>query len=244
MLYDCLLYTSDKQELVVQLLSERLPEAKVGIIFKGIAGISPEDIVRRLSKDSGEHLYMAAVGYDGIIEKDEEDVYKRQTPGRTMQYLIRDAAHPMHAVMGIASLENCAVQITCRDDFIGWNQKAYIEKMLKNDSTAARQSFSMLLGYISDGISGIDYSELCTQATIDNPTDEDIQALQDIAADAEQRRQQLLKDSLESEIEEEKSELGSISKDTEKALYHRKKMCIRDRSYSKSKDKISIRYGL
>ena len=146
------------------------------------------------------------------------------TPGRTMQYLIRDAAHPMHAVMGIASLENCAVQITCRDDFIGWNQKAYIEKMLKNDSTAARQSFSMLLGYISDGISGIDYSELCTQATIDNPTDEDIQALQDIAADAEQRRQQLLKDSLESEIEEEeKSELGSISKDTEKALYHRKR---------------------
>lgn len=146
------------------------------------------------------------------------------TPGRTMQYLIRDAAHPMHAVMGIASLENCAVQITCRDDFIGWNQKAYIEKMLKNDSVAARQSFSTLLGYISDGISGIDYSELCTQATIDNPTDEDIQALQDIAADAEQRRQQLLKDSLESEIEEEeKSELGSISKDTEKALYNRKR---------------------
>ena len=64
---------TDKQELVVQLLSECLPEAKVGIIFKGIAGISPEDIVRRLSKDSGEHLYMAAVGYDGIIEKDEED---------------------------------------------------------------------------------------------------------------------------------------------------------------------------
>lgn len=33
-----------------------------------------------------------------------------------------------------------------------------------------------------------------------------------------------MKDSLESEIEEEeKSELGSISKDTEKALYHRKR---------------------
>lgn len=62
----------DKQELVVQLLSERLSEAKVGIIFKGIAGISPEDVVRRLSEDSGEHLYMAAVGYDGITEKDED----------------------------------------------------------------------------------------------------------------------------------------------------------------------------
>ena len=45
------------------------------------------------------------------------------TPGRTMQYLIRDAAHPMHAIMGIASLENTAVQITCRDDYIGWNMQ-------------------------------------------------------------------------------------------------------------------------
>lgn len=63
----------DKQELVVQLLSERLSEAKVGIIFKGIAGISPEDVVRRLSEYSGKHLYMAAVGYDGITEKEEED---------------------------------------------------------------------------------------------------------------------------------------------------------------------------
>ena len=41
------------------------------------------------------------------------------TPGRTMQYLIRDAAHPRHAIMGIASLENAAVQITCRDNTIG-----------------------------------------------------------------------------------------------------------------------------
>ena len=64
---------TDKQELVVQLLSERLVEAKVGIIVKGIAGISPEDVVRRLSENSGKHLYMAAVGYGGIIEKDEEN---------------------------------------------------------------------------------------------------------------------------------------------------------------------------
>lgn len=63
----------DKQELVVQLLSERLSETKVGIIFKGIDGISPEAIIQRLSEDSGEHLYMAAVGYDCISEKETED---------------------------------------------------------------------------------------------------------------------------------------------------------------------------
>lgn len=84
------------------------------------------------------------------------------TPGRTMQYLIRDAAHPMHAVMGIASLENCAVQITCRDDYIGWNQKAFIERIVTVDNDRAKEEFKQLLVYLEDGIDGIDYSELCT----------------------------------------------------------------------------------
>lgn len=80
------------------------------------------------------------------------------TPGRTMQYLIRDAAHPMHAVMGIASLENCAVQITCRDDYIGWNQKAFIERIVTVDNDHAKEEFKQLLVYLEDGIDGIDYS--------------------------------------------------------------------------------------
>lgn len=146
------------------------------------------------------------------------------TPGRTMQYLIRDAAHPMHAVMGIASLENCAVQITCRDDFIGWNQNAFIEKITNLDSIAARAEFSQLLKYIEVGISGIDYSELCTEATIQSPTTEDIQELLDFASNAELRRQELLKEASEEGIDDvEKSELGSISKETEEALYSRKR---------------------
>lgn len=146
------------------------------------------------------------------------------TPGRTMQYLIRDAAHPMHAVMGIASLENCAVQITCRDDYIGWNQKAFIDRITLLNSNDAKAEFEQLLKYLELGISGIDYSELCTKATVYNPCDEDIQQLLDFANSAEQRRQELLKEALEEGIDEdEKSELGSISKDTEDALYRRKR---------------------
>ncbi len=146
------------------------------------------------------------------------------TPGRTMQYLIRDAAHPMHAVMGIASLENCAVQITCRDDFIGWNQKAFIDRITLLSSDEAKIEFEQLLRYLEAGISGIDYSELCTKATVENPSDEDIQQLFDFANSAEQRRQELLKEALEEGIDEdEKSELGSISKETEEALYRRKR---------------------
>ena len=146
------------------------------------------------------------------------------TPGRTMLYLIRDAAHPMHPVMGIASLENCAVQITCRDDYIGWNQKAYIERISLLDSVAARAELQVLVSYLEDGINGIDYSELCTKATVVNPTEEDIRMLFEEAVSAEQRRQDFLRGSLGNEVaDEEKSDLGSISKDTEKALYHRKR---------------------
>ena len=129
------------------------------------------------------------------------------TPGRTMQYLIRDAAHPMHAIMGIASLENCAVQITCRDDYIGWNQKAFIDRICQLSPKEAKGEIKGLLEYLEKGINAIDYSSLCTTATVDNPSDEDIQQLLDYANSAEQRRQELLKEALEDGIdEEEKSE--------------------------------------
>ena len=104
------------------------------------------------------------------------------TPGRTMLYLIRDAAHPKHAIMGIASLENCAVQITCRDDSIGWNQTAYIKKLLQLSFEQAKEEFHRLLSYIEDGISGIKYDEICTQKSVCSPNDEDIQRLLDYAA--------------------------------------------------------------
>ena len=146
------------------------------------------------------------------------------TPGRTMQYLIRDAAHPMHAVMGIASLENCAVQITCRDDYIGWNQKAFIDRIITLDADSAKKEFKQLLVYLEEGIAGIDYSELCTEMVVESPTDIDIQLLLDEASNAEQSRQQLLRNEVESDIGDgEKSELGSISIDTEKVLYRRKR---------------------
>ena len=42
-------------------------------------------------------------------------------PGRNLNYLIRDSAHETHAVIGIAGLSNCAVQLVPRDRTIGWN---------------------------------------------------------------------------------------------------------------------------
>ena len=42
-------------------------------------------------------------------------------PGRNLLYLVRDAAHEAHAIIGIAALSNCAVQMVPRDRAIGWS---------------------------------------------------------------------------------------------------------------------------
>lgn len=202
-------------------LAERLEKAHLGKIAPSEAAIPYLQLVNENERDEFTGIKISEIWrYFRLTWSTPAET----TPGRTMQYLIRDAAHPMHAVMGIASLENCAVQITCRDDYIGWNQKAFIDRITQLSADEAQKEFYGLLQYIEIGISGIDYSELCTSATIQNPTDEDIQHLLDFAANAEQRRQELLKEALEEGIDEtEKSELGSISKDTENALYIRKR---------------------
>lgn len=142
------------------------------------------------------------------------------TPGRTMQYLVRDAAHPMHAVMGILSLENCAVQITDRDNFIGWNATDYARRISLYSEEQILNELSRLSGYIIDGISGIKITGLCTKNDIDNPSEAIINKLICIAKEAEETRQSSIQNSAE---DEERSDLGQISKATEEALYRRKR---------------------
>jgi hypothetical protein len=44
----------------------------------------------------------------------------RSMPGRNLFYLIRDAAQPHHPVMGITALGNAVMQLTTRDEWLGW----------------------------------------------------------------------------------------------------------------------------
>ncbi len=93
------------------------------------------------------------------------------TPGRTLLYLIRDAARPNHPIMGIASLENCPLQITCRDDYMGWTVKAFREKTEAMTDEAALSAFKDLLIYIDNAILGIKLDELCTAQDCERPTE-------------------------------------------------------------------------
>lgn len=44
----------------------------------------------------------------------------KNTPGRNLYYLVRDAAQKFHPIIGIFALGNCILNLTVRDDEIGW----------------------------------------------------------------------------------------------------------------------------
>ena len=50
-------------------------------------------------------------------------------PGRSLLYLVRDAAHDAHAVIGIAALSNCAVHLLPRDRAVGWSFSGLVDAL-------------------------------------------------------------------------------------------------------------------
>lgn len=53
----------DKQQIVVDLLNECLPQTKVGIIVKGVNSIDADKIIASVAESTGQYIYAAAVGY-------------------------------------------------------------------------------------------------------------------------------------------------------------------------------------
>lgn len=146
------------------------------------------------------------------------------TPGRTLQYLVRDACDPNHAIMGIASLENCALQITCRDQYIGWETESYIDSIRKADSDKfAQDCFIKLNELINEGINSIKYNEFCSKKEIENPTPALINKLQQIAIESEEERINSLKDFAEQSEDESLEQIGSLESVSSDALFRRKR---------------------
>jgi hypothetical protein len=58
----------------------------------------------------------------------------RPTPGRSLNFLIRNAARPGHPVMGIIGLANAVFQLGCRDHTIGWTQERTLLSIIADTS--------------------------------------------------------------------------------------------------------------
>lgn len=69
----------------------------------------------------------------------------KPTPGRNIFVLVRDSAQEFHPVIGIAALGSSIVQITCRDNEIGWTIESLKERLQNmNEPTAQQVVFGLL----------------------------------------------------------------------------------------------------
>ena len=103
------------------------------------------------------------------------------TPGRQLLYLVRDAAHPYHAVMGIIGLNNCALQMgEEREYYLGWNLRALKERLLASAAQSAKSladEFVWLEQQITSALNDVDPTALVPAAEVQYPTEETITRL-------------------------------------------------------------------
>lgn len=55
----------------------------------------------------------------------------RPTPGRAINFLIRNRARPFHPVIGIVGLANAVFQVRSRDSWIGWTMPVLVSRLLR-----------------------------------------------------------------------------------------------------------------
>ncbi|MBX3498937.1 MAG: DUF4338 domain-containing protein [Alphaproteobacteria bacterium] len=120
------------------------------------------------------------------------------TPGRQLLYLVRDAAHPAHPVIGIAALNNCPLEMgEKREAYIGWHLKTIIERFTKasfEGTEALDVEVRWLEQQIATSLEEIDWTNLVTPEQVAAPDDELIRRLARQGKDFAQRREALLRE--------------------------------------------------
>lgn len=119
-------------------------------------------------------------------------------PGRQMFYLVRDAAHPCHAVMGIAALSNTSLVSPIRDNAIGWTLEKFSLQMTEaakaNDGILLASMCGYLDALISNALAEINPKELIQPKDIENPSEDVIARLQRRAAEFAGKREEALRE--------------------------------------------------
>jgi len=115
-----------------------------------------------------------------------------------MFYLIRDAAHPCHAVIGIAALGNSPLVSPLRDHAVGWTPELYALRLIDAANDGNQQELSRLVDHldalITDALNEVDASRLVSESEMANPNDDIIARLQRRADEFASRREEALRD--------------------------------------------------
>src|SRR5260221_420493 len=113
-----------------------------------------------------------------------------------MLYLIRDSAHPHHAVIGIAALGNSSLVSPLRDNAVGWTIEQFALRFEKAAKTGNKTELNRLADHLDvllgDALSEINSTRLVTDSEMEDPTDDIIARLQRRAAEFAGRREDAL----------------------------------------------------
>lgn len=124
-------------------------------------------------------------------------------PGRQLFYLVRDRAHPCHAVIGIAALGNSSLIAPDRDRAIGWTIEEFSKRLLEaaavKDTGFLAWAHAHLLRLLDNALAEVDPTGLVDPAHFANPPREVIARLQRRASEFAAERKQTLKDSAEAD---------------------------------------------
>lgn len=69
----------------------------------------------------------------------------KSVPGRSMSFLVRDAAAPRHPVMGLFALSSAVVQIKLRDHFLGWHPDQVLSRLSEHREPALMEALVRLV---------------------------------------------------------------------------------------------------
>ena len=93
------------------------------------------------------------------------------TPGRQLLYLVRDAAHPAHPVIGIAALNNCPLEMgEPRERYIGWHFSAIVERFsaaADRGKAALEEEVQWLELQLETSLAEIDWTNLVTAEEVE-----------------------------------------------------------------------------
>ncbi|QQS53743.1 MAG: DUF4338 domain-containing protein [Candidatus Competibacteraceae bacterium] len=118
------------------------------------------------------------------------------TPGRQLLYLVRDAAHPCHAVMGIIGLNNGALQMgEDREYHLGWSLRALSERLCAADSPKCLAAeYEWMETQIAAAVDDVDPTALATPEELANPDREMIARLRRQAQEFDTLRDETLRE--------------------------------------------------